>query len=55
LFERVPLVGHEGLETESKAATARKPGATLRAEDIADNSIVQDLVKNGFSDRLHKN
>jgi hypothetical protein len=55
LFERVPLVGREGMETEIKATTARKSGATLRAEDIANNSIVQDLVKNGFIDRLHKN
>lgn len=55
LFERIPLVGREGLETQIKAATARKPGAALRAEDIADNSIVQELIKNGFIDRLYKN
>ncbi len=55
LFERVPLVGREGLETQIKAATARKPGAALKPEDIADNSIVQELVKNGYIDRLYKN
>lgn len=55
LFERVPLVGREGLEIQIKAATARKPGATLKPEEIADNSIVQELIKNGFIDRLYKN
>jgi hypothetical protein len=40
LFERVPIVGREGLETEIKAVTARKPGATFQTEDIADNSSV---------------
>ncbi len=55
LFERVPLIGREGVETQIKAAVARKPGASLRVEDIADNSIVQELVKNGFIDRVYGN
>ncbi len=49
------MVSREGLETEITAATAPKSGATLRAEDIVDNSIVQELVRNGFIDRLYKN
>jgi NitT/TauT family transport system substrate-binding protein len=53
LFQRVPLVGKEGVETQINSALARKPGVNLKFEDIADNSIVQELVKSGFIDRLY--
>lgn len=55
LFERVPLVGRDGVETQIKAAVARKPGVHVKVEDIVDNSVVQELVKSGFIDRLYKN
>lgn len=55
LFERVPLVNRQGVEIQIKDALVRKPGATLKPEEIADNSIVQELQKRGFIDRLYKN
>lgn len=55
LFERVPLVSRQGVEMQIKEALARKPGATLKPEEIADNSIVQELQKSGFIDRVYKN
>lgn len=55
LFERVPLVNRQGVEIQIKEAVARKPGAVLKAEDIADNSIVLELQKTGFIDRVYKN
>ena len=55
LFQRVPLIGREGVEMQIKSAAARKPGVNLKFEDIADNSIVQELIKSGFIDRLYKN
>jgi NitT/TauT family transport system substrate-binding protein len=54
LYDKVPLVTREGAEVQIKDALARKSGATLRFEDIADNSIVQELEKSGFIDKVYK-
>jgi len=54
IFERVPLVTREGLDIQIKEALARKPGATLRVEDIVDESIVMEMEKEGFIDRIYK-
>src|SRR5215510_10874807 len=54
LHERVPLVTREGTEVQIKEALARKPGASLRVEDLVDDSIVRELEKNGFIDKLYK-
>lgn len=54
LHDRVPLVTREGTEVQIKEALARKPGTTLRVEDIVDDSIVRELEKNGFIDRIYK-
>ncbi len=54
LYERVPLVTREGTEVQVKEAVARKPGATLRVGDIVDDSLVKELEKNGFIDRVYR-
>lgn len=54
LYERVPLVTRPGTEIQIKEALARKPGASLRVEDIIDDSIVKELEKSGFIDRIYK-
>ena len=54
LHERVPLVTREGTEVQVKEALARKPGASLRVEDIVDDSIVRELEKSGFIDKVYK-
>ncbi|MBI2366351.1 MAG: ABC transporter substrate-binding protein [Deltaproteobacteria bacterium] len=54
LYDRVPLVTREGTEVQIKDALARKPGATLRVEDIVDDSIVRDLDKSGFIDKVYR-
>jgi NitT/TauT family transport system substrate-binding protein len=54
LYDKVPLVTREGTEVQIKEAVARKPGATLRYEDIADESIVRELEKSGFIDKVYK-
>jgi len=54
LFERVPLVTREGMEVQVKEALARKQSARLRIEDLIDNSIVLQLEKKGFIDRIYK-
>ena len=54
LYDRVPLVTREGTEAQIKEALARKPGATLRVDDIADDSLVREIEKTGFIDKLYK-
>jgi hypothetical protein len=52
---RISLVTREGTEVQIKEALARKPGATLRVEDIVvDDSIVKELEKNGFIDKVYR-
>ncbi len=54
LYDRVPLVTREGVETQIKDALARKPGARLRFEDMADESIVRELERSGFIAKVFK-
>lgn len=52
LYDIVPLVTRPGTEVQIKEAISRKPGAQLRFEDIVDESIVRELEKNGFIDKI---
>lgn len=54
LYDNVPLVTRPGTEVQIKEAVSRKPGAQLRFEDVADDSIVRDLEKSGFIDKVYK-
>ena len=54
LYDVVPLVTRAGVETQIKEAVGRKPGAQLRYEDMVDESIVRDLEKRGFIDKVYK-
>ena len=54
LYDRVPLVTREGMEIQIKEALARKLGATLRVEELVDDSIVRELEKSGFIDKIYK-
>jgi len=53
LYDRVPLVTRAGVETQIQDAVSRKPGARLRFEDMADDSIVKELDKSGFIDKIY--
>ena len=56
LYDEVPLVTRPGVEVQIREAiaTARKAGAQLRFEDMVDESIVRELDKNGFIDKIYK-
>lgn len=54
LYERTPLPTRAGFDIQIKEALARKPGATLKYEDVVDESIVRELEKSGFIDKLYK-
>ena len=42
------------MEIQIKEALVRKPGATLKVNEIVDDSIVVELEKEGFIDRIYK-
>jgi NitT/TauT family transport system substrate-binding protein len=54
LYERVPLVTRPGMDEQIREAVARKPGASLKVEEIVDDGIVRELEKSGFIDKLYK-
>lgn len=54
LYDAVPLVTRPGTEVQIKEAAGRKPGAQLRFEDMVDESIVRELEKSGFIDKVFK-
>jgi NitT/TauT family transport system substrate-binding protein len=56
LYDVVPLVTRPGVEVQIREAiaTARKPGAQLRFEDMVDESIVRELDKSGFIDKVYQ-
>jgi NitT/TauT family transport system substrate-binding protein len=54
LYDRVPLVTRAGVETQIKEAVGRKSGAQLRFEDMVDESIVRELERSGFIDKIYK-
>jgi len=54
LFEQLPLVNREGMDVQVKEAAARKPGSTLKVDDIVDDSLVLELEKEGFISRVYK-
>ncbi len=54
LTDRVPYVTREGMDMQLKDALSRKPGSTVKIEDIIDDSIVAELEKEGFIDKLYR-
>jgi len=54
LFERAPYVGREGMDIQLKEALTKKPSSTVKVDDIVDDSIVAELEKEGFIDKLYK-
>lgn len=54
IYERVPLMTREGMEIQIKEALTRRPGFSLKFEDVVDESLVLQLQKEGFIDRLYR-
>jgi NitT/TauT family transport system substrate-binding protein len=54
LFDRVPYVTREGMDIQLKEALSKKPGSTAKVDDIVDDSIVAELEREGFIEKLYK-
>jgi len=53
IYEKVPLMNREGMDIQIKEALARRPGFTLKYEDVVDESLVVQLEKEGFIQKLY--
>jgi hypothetical protein len=42
------------MDAQVKEAVARKPGSTLKVDDIVDDGLVLELEKEGFISRIYK-
>lgn len=54
IYERIPLVTREGMEIQIKEAIGRRPNINLKSDDIIDDSLVLQLEKEGFIERLYR-
>jgi NitT/TauT family transport system substrate-binding protein len=54
IYERVPLVTREGMEIQIKEAIGRRSNINLKTDDIIDDSLVLQLEKEGFIERLYR-
>jgi NitT/TauT family transport system substrate-binding protein len=54
LHDRVPLVTRAGTQVQIDEALSRRPGATLKIEDLIDDSVVRELEKSGFIEQIYK-
>jgi NitT/TauT family transport system substrate-binding protein len=54
LYDVAPRVTRAGVEVQIKEAVSRKPGAQLRFEEMVDETIVRELEKSGFIDKVYK-
>ena len=50
----MPYVTREGMDIQLKDALSKKPGSTVKVDDIVEDSIVTELEKEGFIDKLYK-
>jgi NitT/TauT family transport system substrate-binding protein len=53
LYDRVPTVTQPDVEVQIKEALARKPNMQLRFEDLVNESLVRELEKSGFIDKIY--
>jgi ABC-type nitrate/sulfonate/bicarbonate transport system substrate-binding protein len=54
LFEKVPLVNREGMEMQLKEALVRKTSSPWKVDDLVDDSLVLELEKEGFINRIYR-
>jgi ABC-type nitrate/sulfonate/bicarbonate transport system substrate-binding protein len=54
IFERLPLVTRDGMDIQLKEAIGRRANVNLKLDDIIDDSVVLQIEKEGFIERLYK-
>lgn len=54
ILERTPYATREGMRIQLEQARAANPVSKLGVDDIVDDSIVREIEKDGFIDRLYR-
>ena len=54
ILDRVPYVTREGMRIQVEQARAANPASKLTADDVIDDSIVREIEKDGFIERLYR-
>lgn len=54
ILERTPYATREGMRIQLEQARAANPASKLTVDDIVDDSIVREIEKDGFIDRLYR-
>ena len=54
MFERTPYATREGMRIQLEQARTANPASKLTNDDIVDDSIVREIEKEGFIDRLYR-
>jgi NitT/TauT family transport system substrate-binding protein len=53
ILDRVPYTSREGMKIQLDAALKQAPGAKVTVDQLIDDSIVRELEKEGFIDRVY--
>ncbi|MGH7870775.1 MAG: ABC transporter substrate-binding protein [Candidatus Binatia bacterium] len=54
ILDRVPYVTREGMSIQVEQARAANPASKLTVDDVIDDSIVREIEKDGFIERLYR-
>jgi hypothetical protein len=53
IIEQVPYASREGMKIQLDEALKQSPGSKLTVDSLIDDSIVRELEKEGFIDRMY--
>jgi NitT/TauT family transport system substrate-binding protein len=53
IIERVPLTSREGMKIQLEEALKQNPGSKITLDSLIDDSVVREIEKEGFIDRVY--
>ena len=53
ILERVPYTSREGMKIQLDEALKQNPGSKVTVDSLIDDSVVRDLEKEGFIDKVY--
>ncbi|MGH7928667.1 MAG: hypothetical protein ACREQV_12820, partial [Candidatus Binatia bacterium] len=53
ILERVPYTTREGMKIQLEAAAKQSPGSKATVDSLIDDSIVREIEKDGFIDKVY--
>lgn len=53
IIERVPLTSREGMKIQLEEALKQNPGSKMTLDSLIDDSVVREIEKEGFIDRVY--